>query len=108
MVLTQVHSVPLSSPGLVKMEERKRPATYDNEDPAPPHKRQATASVNGNPKAHRDDDMPGKDDLEVSLVMALVTGQTICSAWMLDQGLTRHVVFAEIPKRGHHKADARI
>ncbi|KAL4941445.1 hypothetical protein BDV06DRAFT_180721 [Aspergillus oleicola] len=48
--------------GFVKMEDRKRGATYDN-DSAPPSKKQAT-SVNGGNKPHPDADMPWKDDLE--------------------------------------------
>lgn len=51
--------------GFVKMEDRKRAATHDNNDAAPPPKRQAT-SVNGGSKPHPDADMPWKDDLEVS------------------------------------------
>ncbi|KAL5334802.1 hypothetical protein BJX70DRAFT_347764 [Aspergillus crustosus] len=49
--------------GFVKMEDRKRAATHDNNDSAPPLKRQAT-SVNGGSKPHPDADMPWKDDLE--------------------------------------------
>ncbi|KAL4801358.1 BRE1 E3 ubiquitin ligase-domain-containing protein [Aspergillus unguis] len=49
--------------GFVKMEDRKRAATHDNNDSAPPLKRQAT-SVNGGTKPHPDADMPWKDDLE--------------------------------------------
>ncbi|KAL2815942.1 BRE1 E3 ubiquitin ligase-domain-containing protein [Aspergillus granulosus] len=45
------------------MEDRKRAATYDNNDSAPPLKKQAT-SVNGGSKPHPDADMPWKDDLE--------------------------------------------
>ena len=67
---TIVHSVSLSS-SLVKMDERKRPATYDNEDVGPPLKRQATATVNGSSKSHQDADMPGKDELEVSISSVL-------------------------------------
>ncbi|KAJ5972808.1 uncharacterized protein N7479_002726 [Penicillium vulpinum] len=48
--------------GLVKMEDRKRPAA-DSNDSAPPLKKQAT-SVNGGNKPHPDADMPWKDDLE--------------------------------------------
>lgn len=51
---------------LVKMEERKRPISYDQNDAAPPLKKQATAP-NGASKPHVDADMPWKDDLEVSL-----------------------------------------
>ncbi|KAL2855461.1 BRE1 E3 ubiquitin ligase-domain-containing protein [Aspergillus pseudoustus] len=49
--------------GFVKMEDRKRAAAYDNNDSAPPLKKQAT-SVNGGSKPHPDADMPWKDDLE--------------------------------------------
>lgn len=52
------------SAGLVKMEDRKRSATYDHNDAAPPLKKQAT-TVNGGSKPHPDADMPWKDDLEV-------------------------------------------
>lgn len=52
-----------SESGLVKMEDRKRPAA-DNNDSAPPLKKQAT-TVNGGTKPHPDADMPWKDDLEV-------------------------------------------
>ncbi|KAJ5180263.1 hypothetical protein N7492_003473 [Penicillium capsulatum] len=51
-----------SEPGLIKMEDRKRPAA-ENNDSAPPLKKQAT-SVNGGGKPHPDADMPWKDDLE--------------------------------------------
>ncbi|KAJ5753688.1 uncharacterized protein N7511_007841 [Penicillium nucicola] len=50
-----------SESGLVKMEDRKRPAT-DN-DSAPPLKKQATVTNGGN-KPHPDADMPWKDELE--------------------------------------------
>lgn len=65
--MTAVESLPLSlsQQSLVKMEERKRPSPYDQVDSAPPSKKQAT-SANGAPKSHKDDDMPWKDDLEVS------------------------------------------
>ncbi|KAG0160518.1 hypothetical protein PDIDSM_8048 [Penicillium digitatum] len=49
-------------PGIVKMEDRKRPAA-DNNDLAPPLKKQAT-TLNGGSKPHPDADMPWKDDLE--------------------------------------------
>ena len=71
MTLVEVRSVPLSSSGLVKMEERKRPASYENDDVAPPHKKQVTTTINGGSKSHQDSDMPGKDDLEVSLVLSV-------------------------------------
>ncbi|KAJ5669286.1 hypothetical protein N7462_010356 [Penicillium macrosclerotiorum] len=51
-----------SETDLVKMEDRKRPAA-DNNDSAPPLKKQAT-TVNGASKPHPDADMPWKDDLE--------------------------------------------
>lgn len=54
-----------SESGFVKMEDRKRPAAYDQNESAPPLKKQAT-SVNGGGKPHPDADMPWKDDLEVS------------------------------------------
>ena len=66
-----VHSVSLSS-SLVTMDERKRPAAYDNDDAGPPPKRQATATVNGGVKNHQDADMPGKDELEVSSYSSVV------------------------------------
>jgi hypothetical protein len=53
-----------SESGFVKMEDRKRPAAENNES-APPLKKQAT-TVNGGSKPHPDADMPWKDDLEVS------------------------------------------
>jgi len=60
-----VEATPVTSEsGLIKMEDRKRPAGHDQNDAAPPLKRQAT-SLNGN-KPHPDADMPWKDDLEVS------------------------------------------
>lgn len=64
MTLVGDRPVSLSSSGLVKMEERKRPAPHDHEDSAPPLKKQAT-SINGNAKAHIDAEMPWKDELEV-------------------------------------------
>ena len=66
MTLVRDRVVSLSSSGLVKMDERKRPAAPDHEDSAPPSKKQAT-SVNGAGKAHIDAEMPWRDDLEVSL-----------------------------------------
>ena len=66
-MLVKAPSVPLPSPTLIKMEERKRPAV-DNADSAPPLMRHAT-SVNGAAKSHPDADMPWQDDLEVSLVV---------------------------------------
>ncbi|MCJ1330144.1 E3 ubiquitin-protein ligase bre1 [Thelotrema lepadinum] len=46
------------------MDDRKRPASYDQDEAAPPTKRQATSTVNGPAKSHQDSDLPGKDDLE--------------------------------------------
>ncbi|KAL9124531.1 MAG: hypothetical protein Q9217_006143 [Psora testacea] len=63
MPLVQGRTVSLPSSDLIKMEERKRPATQDHEEAAPPHKKQAT-SINGGSKPHVDADMPWKDDLE--------------------------------------------
>ena len=70
--MTTVESFPLSlsQQSLVKMEDRKRPSPYDSVDSAPPLKRQAT-QTNGASKSHRDDDMPWKDDLEVSPIPQL-------------------------------------
>ncbi|KAJ5628562.1 hypothetical protein N7490_010790 [Penicillium lividum] len=51
-----------TEPGIVKMDDRKRPAA-DSNDSAPPLKKQAT-SVNGGNKPHPDADMPWKEDLE--------------------------------------------
>lgn len=67
MTLIKDRPISLSSSGLVKMEERKRPAPHDHEESAPPPKKQATA-VNGTGKTHIDAEMPWKDDLEVSVV----------------------------------------
>ena len=71
MTLVQSQAVSLSSSDFVKMEERKRPASYDHEESAPPLKKQAT-SVNGNTTRHVDADMPWRDDLEVSRVTLLI------------------------------------
>ncbi|CEL01658.1 Putative E3 ubiquitin-protein ligase bre1 [Aspergillus calidoustus] len=63
MPAVEASPVARSESGFVKMEDRKRAATYDNNDSAPPLKKQAT-SVNGGSKPHPDADMPWKDDLE--------------------------------------------
>lgn len=55
----------VESPGLVKMEDRKRAAAYEPNESAPPLKKQATG-VNGGAKPHPDADMPWRDDLDVS------------------------------------------
>ena len=64
MTAVDSHPLSLSQPSLVKMEDRKRPISYDQHDAAPPLKKQATAP-NGASKPHVDADMPWKDDLEV-------------------------------------------
>ena len=66
MPFVRDHPVPLSPPDLLKMEERKRPASHGHDDSAPPFKKQAPA-MNGTAKTHIDAEMPWKDDLEVSL-----------------------------------------
>lgn len=66
MTLVQGRALSLSTSDIVKMEERKRPASHDHDASEPPLKRQATA-INGASKAHVDADMPWKDDLEVSV-----------------------------------------
>ena len=53
-----------------KMEERKRPAA-DHEEHGPPLKKHSTG-VNGTSKAHQYSDMPGQDDLEVSVYLILI------------------------------------
>ncbi|KAH1436648.1 E3 ubiquitin-protein ligase bre1 [Aspergillus fumigatus] len=63
MPATEASPVVCSESAIVKMEDRKRPATHDHNDSAPPLKKQAT-SVNGGSKPHPDADMPWKDDLE--------------------------------------------
>lgn len=65
MPVTEASPVASSESDLVKMDDRKRAATYDHNDSAPPLKKQAT-SVNGGSKPHPDADMPWRDDLEVS------------------------------------------
>lgn len=65
MTALESPTVSLPKSGLVvKMEDRKRLATQDPGDSAPPLKKQAT-TVNGGVKAHPDTDMPWRDDLEV-------------------------------------------
>lgn len=65
MTLVRDRLVSLSSSGLMKMDERKRPAAHDHEDSGLPSKKQVM-SVNGAGKAHIDAEMPWRDDLEVS------------------------------------------
>jgi E3 ubiquitin-protein ligase BRE1 len=74
MPAVEAAPVTSSASGLVKMEDRKRPAGYDQNESAPPLKKQAT-SVNGS-KPHPDAEMPWKDDLEVSTYRRL--------AWLID------------------------
>lgn len=64
----------------LKMEDRKRPAAYDQNDSAPPSKKQAT-SLNGGGKPHPDTDMPWKDDLEVSSPPGSQATSSIRRAW---------------------------
>lgn len=63
MPAAEASPVASSESDLIKMDDRKRAATYDNNDSAPPLKKQAT-SVNGGSKPHPDADMPWKDDLD--------------------------------------------
>ena len=79
MPAVEASPVASSESGFVKMEDRKRAATSDHNDSAPPLKKQAT-SVNGGGKPHPDADMPWKDDLEVSSGLAGVVG------FILSQG----------------------
>ena len=64
MTTVEVQPLVLSSTGAVKMDDRKRPASHEADDPAPPQKRQATSAPNGGAKGNPDD-MPGRDELEV-------------------------------------------
>lgn len=76
MPATEATPVACSESGIVKMEDRKRPATHDHNDSAPPLKKQAT-SINGGSKPHPDADMPWKDDLEVSCSRLLLNLQFV-------------------------------
>jgi E3 ubiquitin-protein ligase BRE1 len=76
MPATEASPVACSESGIVKMEDRKRPATHDPNDSAPPLKKQAT-SVNGGSKPHPDADMPWKDDLDVSCQHLLLNLQFV-------------------------------
>jgi E3 ubiquitin-protein ligase BRE1 len=72
-------TVPVAQSGLViKMEDRKRPASYDSGDPTPPLKKQATTSVNGGGRASADSDMPWKDDLDVSIPLICFAPRVLC------------------------------
>ena len=66
MKLQSIAEFKAASLGLLKMEDRKRPALDDRSSVAPALKRHAT-SVNG-VTAHPDIDMYWKDDIEVSSV----------------------------------------
>lgn len=61
-----------SESAFAKMEDRKRPAA-ENDESAPPLKKQAT-TVNGGSKPHPDADMPWRDDLEVCHHPVIVIG----------------------------------
>lgn len=64
VLMPAIDAVPLSHS--LKMDDRKRPSSYDQHDSGPPPKKLAT-SANGAVKNHPDADMPWKDDIEVSL-----------------------------------------
>lgn len=71
MTAIEASTVPVAQSGLVvKMEDRKRPASHDPNERTPPLKKQATSALNGSGKPHPDTDMPWKDDLEVSEIRA--------------------------------------
>jgi E3 ubiquitin-protein ligase BRE1 len=70
-----------SESGIVKMEDRKRPATHDHTDSAPPLKKQAT-SVNGGSRPHPDADMPWKDDLDVSYQNPFMEPQRVAGGFL--------------------------
>jgi len=98
--------IPLSQSSLVKMEERKRSNPYDQNESAPPLKKQAT-SANGASKSHPDADMPYKDDLEVSLFASLEQTPAIVSAFRIR---SNRLMFAivEVSKRRHIPPNARV
>lgn len=112
MTLVQSQAVSLSSSDLVKMEERKRPASYDHDVSAPPLKRQAT-TVNGTSSRHIDADMPWKDDLEVSHVHRALHVKTLrcCCGGYIAYDLSvliRLLVLTALSKRGYPTPDAGI
>ena len=97
--------VPLSlssQQSLVKMDERKRPSPYDQVESAPPLKKHQS-SANGASKAHKDDDMPWKDDLEVSTFSSAST----CAPLPFTSILTCFSR-AEVPERCHLSTNARV
>ena len=79
MTAVEAKPFPLSQLGLVKMEDRKRPSPYDHNDSAPPAKKLATSANGANSKKH-DEDMPWKDDLEVSNIRSLTLAYFISRA----------------------------
>ncbi len=113
MTLVQSRAVSLSSPSLVKMEERKRPAAHERDDSAPPYKKQAT-SINGGSKPHVDADMPWKDELEVSF---MITSTPLLHHPSLRSALQRYVPVitlkltylnsTAVSERGYLATDAR-
>lgn len=114
MTLVKDRPLSLSSSGLVKMDERKRPASHDHEDSAPPFKKQAT-TVNGTGKAHIDAEMPWKDDLDVSLTRVKRSWRSeylqrlseLKYRRLISKPLTSFAT-PGLPKRSHLEADARI
>lgn len=73
MTAIEASTVPVAQSGLVvKMEDRKRPASHDPNERTPPLKKQATGNLNGGGKPHPDTDMPWKDDLEVSWIQSYI------------------------------------
>ena len=67
MSLLQEPLVSLSSPHLMKMEERKRPAAQDEDGSGPPLKRQITTTNGNGAKYVADADVPWQEDLEVRI-----------------------------------------
>lgn len=67
MTTTEATLLSVSSPGVGKMEDKKRPAA-PNDDRQEPHRKKLATEVNGKSKADRDADMPWRDDLEVGRV----------------------------------------
>ena len=62
MTAVEVSPFPSTS-SLIKMEDRKRPSSYENESSMPPLKKHASA-VNGSSKS-QENEMPWDKDLEV-------------------------------------------
>ena len=97
MTLVQSQVVSLSSSDLVKMDERKRPASHDHDSSEPPLKRQAT-TVNGTSKGHVDADMPWKDDLEVSQPCHSQNTSLLFVTFLPLQRLSALISFFQSPK----------